>query len=147
MARTEADEKRAEYHRLESSRATSVIRAWFVAFGAGGLVIVLSNKTITTALTKKHYLLCVCILFFSVALFQIIVGILSKRLHQHWEEIFSEWHDEETRNTRAEWFKIYYPGWVRVAHALNSMYVDFFTLGLLAAAGILIAISLMPVVP
>ncbi len=139
MRSAEDHKKQADYSRLQYSGSRNTVRAWFVGFGVGGPVIVLSNETITAALTKGR-LVWVCILFFSAALCQIVAGILTKRKHQ--DVLLNALIRGHAKAVKMP-IKTPLSIWSQASLGLNSMCADFITLGLLTAAGILVVASLI----
>lgn len=84
--KTLAAERYAEYNKA--------LRTWFVAFGVGGPVILLTNKDVFTTVKDSGQGYSIAILFMSGAALQIIIALINK---------YSNWYNYYDTTGRGFW--------------------------------------------
>ncbi len=128
------EELRRSKERLR--RSDNILRAWFIAYGVGGLVVLVSREPIFQSLRESGFFLLATGLFFAGVAFQIFLGILHKKMDQFdlrvAEDPLTMGDKREAKASRVG----------RVQKALQWAWWDILTVILYAAATIVTIVSL-----
>ena len=102
------------------------LRTWFVAYGVGAPVLLVTNRDVATALSASHAASSIAALFLAGVALQVSLAMINKTVM--WACYWAERHPEEADKDR---FKVAY--WVSGQYWIDFL-VDLATLALFGAA-------------